>query len=699
MQLTRTHYGIAASLAALMVAAPIGWHLAERKRPEPQPIIGLQNMFSGGSGRDEKKVIDQVGARLTDGRSRQRRDAGAAGSRENEARTVAANQPVPARPPAVLKSADKERRAKEAFGDISKSQSTAARPAPGTIVGGGRHMRMAQGKSEQKTRQAPAGSLLSQQGMASRSSSASKVARSERSQFGQQIVGGKPSSVTAEARQRLASRIIAKPDANVRVMPQEANRDRFANFENNPTKQVAVEPVSTFSIDVDTAAYAFVRRALNSGRLPPRDAVRVEELINYFTYDYPLPASKSEPFRPTITVTPTPWDTATRLMHIAVKGYELKSAERPPVNLVLLADISGSMRGQDRLPLLKTAFRMLINELREDDTIGIVTYASGSGVALEPTKVAEKHKILAALDRLGAGGSTAGAQGIRDAYRLAEANFSEEAVNRVILGTDGDFNVGITDRGELKRYIEKKRKTGIFLSILGFGQGNYNDALMQTLAQNGNGTAAYIDTLNEARKVLVEEASSTLFPIAKDVKIQVEFNPAVVSEYRLIGYETRALKREDFNNDKVDAGDVGSGHAVTAIYEITPKGAKRQSVDPLRYAAGAQEETRPVAPAGNTNELGFFKLRYKLPAEAKSQLITQPVPAATLDGELDGAPRDVRFAIAVAAFGQKLRGETGLDDMSWDVIVSLANAAKGADPFGLRAEFVNLVRLAKVAKQ
>ena len=348
-----------------------------------------------------------------------------------------------------------------------------------------------------------------------------------------------------------------------RAIAIEQNRDKFNAQEINPVKQVSVEPVSTFSLDVDTASYSFVRRALTAGHLPPKDAVRVEEMINYFPYNYPGPETAETPFKPTLTVMPAPWNPNNQLVHVAIKGYDLKSTERPRANLVLLMDVSGSMQPEDRLPLVKNAFRMLLDQLKPDDTVGIVTYASGSGIALAPTRVADKGRILAAIDQLGAGGSTAGAQGIQDAYRLAEAGFDKSAVNRIILATDGDFNVGITDQNELKGYIERKRQSGIFLSILGVGQGNHNDALMQTLAQNGNGTAAYVDTLSEARKVLVDESSSTLFTIAKDVKVQIEWNPERVAEYRLIGYESRALKREDFNNDKVDAGDIGSGHTVT----------------------------------------------------------------------------------------------------------------------------------------
>jgi Ca-activated chloride channel homolog len=490
---------------------------------------------------------------------------------------------------------------------------------------------------------------------------------------------------------------IARPalrEADSAFAPQEEFRDKFDRADVNPVKSTAQEPVSTFSIDVDTASYAFARRMINSGRLPQKDSVRVEEFINYFPYNYPKPDSIETPFRPTITVTPSPWNAKNRLVHVAVQGYALQSAERPRANLVFLIDVSGSMSSDDRLPLVKNALRLLVDELKPEDTVALVTYASGSGVALEPTKIADKGRILAAIDSLGAGGSTAGAQGIEDAYRLAEEHFDRNGVNRVILATDGDFNVGLTDQNALKGFIERKREKGVFLSILGVGQGNYNDALMQTLAQNGNGSAAYVDTLNEARKVLVEEASSTLFPIAKDVKIQVEWNPARVSEYRLIGYETRALKREDFNNDAVDAGDVGSGHRVTAIYEITPAGEKTL-VDDLRYGKGA---AKPAASSESPSELGFFKLRYKKPKEDESRLITTPIGDALAVEKLAAAPEDVRFSIAVAAFGQLLRGAPYVGRYGYDDVISLAQGARGDDPFGYRAEFVNLARLAKSAR-
>jgi Ca-activated chloride channel homolog len=483
-----------------------------------------------------------------------------------------------------------------------------------------------------------------------------------------------------------------------RAIALEENRDKFEAKEPSPVKQAANEPVSTFSIDVDTASYSFARRALNAGHLPPKDSVRVEEMINYFPYNYPVPESAETPFKPTVTVMPSPWNANNKLVHIAIKGYDLKAAERPRANIVLLMDVSGSMAPTDRLPLVKNAFRMLVDQLRPDDTVGIVTYASGSGIALEPTKVADKRKIIDAIDRLGAGGSTAGAQGIQDAYRLAEAGFDKSAVNRIILATDGDFNVGITDPNELKSYIERKRQSGIFLSILGVGQGNHNDALMQTLAQNGNGTAAYVDTLNEARKVLVDETSSTLFTIAKDVKVQIEWNPSRVAEYRLIGYETRALKREDFNNDKVDAGDIGSGHTVTAIYEVTPVGSPKMA-DDLRYGAktAAAEPPRREPADASSAELGFLKLRYKRPNEDTSQLMTLPITDG-LERSTNLVRTDAPFSIAVAAFGQLLKGDPNVQGFTYDDVLIWAGASRGDDPFGYRAEFLNLVRLAKSAR-
>lgn len=475
------------------------------------------------------------------------------------------------------------------------------------------------------------------------------------------------------------------------VLPQTQNRDKFENVKSNPVKSVTTEPVSTFSVDVDTASYAYLRSSLNNNQMPNPDSIRVEELVNYFDYKYETPTDKSEPFKANVQIMPTPWNEGTKLMSIGIKGYELVESEQPDSNLVFLIDTSGSMNQANKLPLLRNSFKLLLNSLKPTDTISIVAYAGSAGTVLEPTQVRDKRKILSALDRLNAGGSTAGGEGLRQAYNLAEESLKDDGVNRVILATDGDFNVGISDPDQLKRFVEKKRKSGVSLSVLGFGRGNYNDELMQKLAQNGNGNAAYIDTLSEARKVLVEEAGSTLFTIAKDVKLQVEFNPGLVSEYRLIGYETRALKREDFNNDKVDAGDIGAGHTVTALYEITPVGAKSQNVDPLRYTQADEPKAAPVVNA-NPNEYGFMKIRYKLPDSDTSTLISTPI---TLADEVDVVSEDARFAAAVAAFGQLLKGGEYMGDYSYEEIIALALSGRGDDEFGYRAEFINLVRLAQ----
>ncbi|MGX5827250.1 YfbK domain-containing protein [Mesorhizobium sp. 43Arga] len=474
------------------------------------------------------------------------------------------------------------------------------------------------------------------------------------------------------------------------IAPQEENRNRVQDFKTNPVHAALEDPVSTFSIDVDTASYSFVRRSLKEGAVPQADTVRVEEMINYFPYDWKGPDSASTPFNSTVSVMPTPWNTHTKLMHVAIKGFDIKPTEQPKANLVFLIDVSGSMDEPDKLPLLKSAFRLLVSKLRADDTISIVTYAGEAGTVLMPTRAAEKDKILNAIDNLQPGGSTAGEAGIKEAYKLAQQSFVKDGVNRVMLATDGDFNVGQSDDDDLKRLIEQERKSGVFLSVFGFGHDNLNDQMMQTIAQNGNGTAAYIDTLAEAEKVLVEDASSTLFPIAKDVKIQVEFNPNKVSEYRLIGYETRALNREDFNNDRVDAGDIGSGHSVTAIYEITPKGSGGEQIDPLRYG----QATVNNGGVANADEYAFVKIRYKLPNEDVSKLITTPVTSANEVASFDQASTDQRFSVSVAAFGQKLRDEDATAKFGYDKIMEIATAARGADPFGYRSEFLSLVRLA-----
>jgi Ca-activated chloride channel family protein len=484
-----------------------------------------------------------------------------------------------------------------------------------------------------------------------------------------------------------SQRAVAAPAPWLVVAP---STDKFPDKEAGKAILVADQPVSTFSADVDTASYAFVRRLLSAGRMPPLEAVRVEEMVNYFPYRYAAPKSSRTPFAVTTEVMPSPWKAGNQLVHIAVRGYDLQQAQRPRANVVLLVDVSGSMMPRDRLPLLKQGFHLLAEQLRDDDRVAIVTYANGTAVALEPTPGKERRKILDAIDGLHAGGGTAGGEGLQRAYALAERNVDRAAVNRVVLATDGDFNVGITDPRQLEQFVAGKRKSGVYLSILGVGEGNLNDALMQRLAQSGNGNAAYIDTLMEANKALGEELGSTMFPIANDVKVQVEFNPDRVAAYRLIGYETRMLQRQDFKDDKVDAGDMGAGHTVTAIYEITPRAAAGTLVDPLRY--GKQKTATPAARGGD--ELCFVKLRYKLPGEGSSRLVEHPVRAGAARARFEAAPDDQRFAVAVAAFGQRLRGEAPLADTSYEQIAAMANAARGPDPEGYRAEFVKLVRMA-----
>ncbi len=465
--------------------------------------------------------------------------------------------------------------------------------------------------------------------------------------------------------------------------------DKFSQQEEGALFITAQNPVSTFSIDVDTASYSYIRSQLEQGIMPKPDAVRIEEMINYFSYNYPAPKNANEPFSQIVEVYPTPWNSETKLLHIGIKGYEPKIDEQKPSNLVLLIDSSGSMSAPNKLPLLKRSFSLLLDQLGEDDFVSIVAYAGSAGVVLEPTKASEKRKILAALNNLSAGGSTAGGQGIELAYQLAMENAKEGVNSRVILATDGDFNVGISTPKELKKFIEKKRQSGIFLSVLGFGLGNYNDELMQSLAQNGNGNAYYIDNFNEARKVLAHEIKGTLLTIAKDVKIQIEFNPQTIAQYRLIGYESRALKREDFNNDKIDAGDIGAGHTVTAIYEIIPVGSSAVSVDALRY----QQEDK-VQLSGNKDEYAYLKLRYKLPNEEKSRLIELPVRIDMAKDNIDAVSPDFRFGAAVAAFGQKLRASKYVSDMSYRQIKQLALSGKGEDKFGYRAEFISLIDIA-----
>lgn len=470
------------------------------------------------------------------------------------------------------------------------------------------------------------------------------------------------------------------------VWQQAQNTERYAHFETNPVRLAAETPVSTFSIDVDTGAYANVRRFLNQGRLPPHDAVRVEEMINYFSYDDPAPG-RLEPFAVRTEMAPAPWRANRTLLRIGIKGQDLSRERMPAVNLVFLIDISGSMQSPDKIGLVKSGLGMLVDRLRPQDRVSIVVYAAGTGVALEPTSGSRKDVIRAAIERLQPGGSTHGEAGIRLAYAMAKQGWIENGINRILLATDGDFNVGITDFQSLKNLVEEKRKTGVSLTTLGFGVGNYNDHLMEQLADAGNGNYAYIDNLNEAQKVLVDEVSSTLATIAKDVKIQIEFNPAVVREYRLIGYENRVLQREDFNNDQVDAGEIGAGHSVTALYELTLVDQLGQ-IDPLRYGKHS-----PVKP-GKGEELAFLRLRYKAPDGGASILKEWPLLRRDLRADLAAVSSDFRFSAAVAAFGQILRGGVHTDGYRLDDVARLAQGAVGRDAYGYRAELLRLIRLA-----
>ncbi|MDA7423230.1 vWA domain-containing protein [Thalassococcus lentus] len=468
------------------------------------------------------------------------------------------------------------------------------------------------------------------------------------------------------------------PIIDDRPVMQEADTEAFPDADANPIKVTAEDPVSTFSIDVDTASWSILRNSLTGGMLPPEGSVRIEEMVNYFSYDYPAP-DDGQAFASTVGVQQTPWNADTQLVHIALQGA--LPAERPPMNLVFLIDTSGSMNQPNKLPLLKQSFRLMLGQLSAEDSVSIVTYAGSAGRVLDPTPATERETILAALDNLRAGGGTAGQAGLQQAYATAAEMAEEGEVSRVILATDGDFNIGINDPEELEKYIADKREDGTYLSVLGFGRGNLDDATMQSLAQFGNGMAAYIDTLAEAQKVLVDQLTGALVPIADDVKIQVEFNPATVAEYRLIGYETRALRREDFNNDAVDAGEIGAGHQVTALYEITPVGSPARLTDPLRYG-----ETAAVS---DSDELGFLRLRYKAPGEDESQLIEAPISA-------DQAPlADAQFAAAIAGFGQLLRGSDYVTDWNFADAISLAQSARGEDTYGYRQEAVTLMRLAE----
>jgi Ca-activated chloride channel family protein len=477
------------------------------------------------------------------------------------------------------------------------------------------------------------------------------------------------------------------PKLAVSTLPTPLNdTESYAHIAENDFIAVADDPRSTFSIDVDTAAYSNMRRFLNEGRLPPADAVRIEELVNYFDYDYAQPRG-DDPFSVTTEVAPCPWQPDHRLVHVGLQGKDVAAKEVPPRNLVFLLDVSGSMSDADKLPLLKHGMRMLADQVRAQDRVSIVVYAGAAGMVLEPT--ADRDAIKSALDRLESGGSTNGGEGIELAYRLAADSFMKGGINRVILATDGDFNVGTTSEGELVRMIEEKRETGVFLSVLGFGTGNLNDSTMEQLADKGNGNYAYLDSGAEAHKVLVEQAGATLMTIAKDVKIQVEFNPAEVAAYRLVGYENRKLEHRDFNDDTKDAGEIGAGHTVTALYEIVPAGqGVAPEVDPLQY----QEPGTALTPAAKSGELMLVKLRYKQPNGSKSKLLSVAVKDG--DGSIEGSSETFRFSAAVAEMGLLLRGSKWRGQASWAQTYELAAGAQGRDPQGRRAEMLSLVQQA-----
>jgi len=486
----------------------------------------------------------------------------------------------------------------------------------------------------------------------------------------------------------------AECDHSGYYLPPEHNTEEYARIYENKFLETVHDPLSTFSIDVDPASYANVRRFLSGGQMPPKDAVRIEELVNYFTYDYPQPEG-SDPFAVNVEMASCPWNQDHKLVRIGLKGREVPTDKLPPANLVFLIDVSGSMHSPDKLPLLKSAFKMLVNELRPQDRVAIAVYASSEGLVLPSTPGKDRKAILAVLDKLEAGGSTAGAAGIQLAYKVAKENFVKGGNNRVILATDGDFNVGVSSTSELIRMIEEKREQGIFLSVLGFGTGNLKDSRMEQLADKGNGNYAYIDNISEARKVLVSQMGGTLFTIAKDVKIQVEFNPARVRAYKLVGYENRMLAKEDFNDDKKDAGELGSGHTVTALYEIVPAGSTfrqaqgdRPTVDPLRY-----QQTQANPKAGASKEIMTIKLRYKQPDGSASKLLVREVLDS--DAGFAKASDDFRFACAVAEFGLLLRDSEHKGKSSYAQVLEIAREARGKDPEGYRGEFLRLVEAAK----
>ena len=466
--------------------------------------------------------------------------------------------------------------------------------------------------------------------------------------------------------------------------PLRTDTERYQKQPENPVKAVAQEPVSTFSIDVDTGSYANVRRFLNDGGLPPEDAVRIEEIVNYFPYNYPLPTG-THPFAIHTQTVDSPWQPEAKLIKIGIQAQDLAKKELPPANLVFLVDVSGSMDEPDKLPLVKKTLRILTEQLRPQDKVTLITYADGEALVLPPTSGDNKDEILRAINKLQAGGSTAGESALKMAYEQAQKAYVKNGINRILLATDGDFNVGVADTETLKSMVAEKRKSGISLSTLGFGTDNYNEEMMEQIADAGDGNYSYIDSEKEAKKVLQHQLTSTLATVAQDVKIQVEFNPATVKEYRLVGYTNRTLRNEDFNNDKVDAGDIGSGHSVTALYEIIPQGK-------TGWLADSRYQKAPAAD-GSKNEYAYVKVRYKLPGQSASKLIEQPVPARSIP--LAQADTDTRLALAAASYAQQLRGGEYNGKLDWNAIEKMAAATRARDPFGLIAEFRELVGIAK----
>ncbi len=475
--------------------------------------------------------------------------------------------------------------------------------------------------------------------------------------------------------------------------PPQPNSEEYASVYENTFMDAHANPLSTFSIDVDGASYSNTRRFIQEGQLPPADAVRLEEFVNYFDYDYPQPTG-SDPFSITTELAQTPWNPDTKLVHIGLQGRRMAAENLPPNNLVFLIDVSGSMESPEKLPLLKDGFHMLIDQLRPQDRISIVVYAGAAGMVLSPTSGSDKQSIREALERLQAGGSTAGGAGLMLAYQAAQQTFIKGGSNRVILATDGDFNVGISSDADLVNMIEEKRKSGVFLSVLGFGTGNYKDAKMEQLADKGNGNYFYIDNINEARKVLVEKMTGTLYAIAKDVKLQIEFNPAAVKSYRLVGYENRVLAAEDFNDDRKDAGELGAGTSVTALYEIVPAAPARPAVDPLKYQnnGGSRWHWNWGAPA-KSEEMLTVKFRYKQPQGSTSKLLSRTL--RNRDAAWQDASENFRFSAAAAGFGMLLRNSRYSGGLDFDKVASMARGARGRDVEGHRAEFVTLVQQAR----